>query len=162
MVFLFVILSPLCGSTVKKAKLDGPQGKSSGRLHAEIGCSKIWRNCRECSTICFMFKGHKMTIIQPGFLLFPGREVQHLRDSESPKCEEHNHRCQGQPAQLGAGLHVVSPSLSPLVCLHFTPSCFLLSSAQCHSAPAALNTSVNFDNAASSSSSTSSARAFCA
>lgn len=37
------------------------------------------------------------------------REVQHLCDSQSPKCEEHHHRCQGQPAQLGARLHVVSP-----------------------------------------------------
>lgn len=40
------------------------------------------------------------------------REVQHLCDSKGTKCEEHNHCCQGQLAQLGARLHVVSPSLS--------------------------------------------------
>lgn len=55
------------------------------------------------------------------------REVQHLCDSQSTKCEEHNHCCKGQLAQLGARLHVVSLSspfappspslfLSPLIC----------------------------------------------
>lgn len=40
------------------------------------------------------------------------RKVQHLCDSKGTKCEEHNHCCQGQLAQLGARLHVVSPSSS--------------------------------------------------
>lgn len=36
------------------------------------------------------------------------REIQHLRDPEGAECQEHNHRCAGKPAQLGAGFHVVS------------------------------------------------------
>lgn len=36
------------------------------------------------------------------------RQVQRLRDIEGAECEEHDHRCAGRPALLGAGLHVVS------------------------------------------------------
>lgn len=36
------------------------------------------------------------------------REIQHLRDPEGAECQEHDHRRARQPAQLGAGLHVVS------------------------------------------------------
>lgn len=38
------------------------------------------------------------------------REIQHIRDFEGPECEKHNHRRTGQWTQLGARLHVVSPS----------------------------------------------------
>lgn len=50
-----------------------------------------------------------LLFLHPSFL---NREVQHLCDSQSTKCEEHNHCCKGQLAQLGARLHVVSPSSS--------------------------------------------------
>lgn len=36
------------------------------------------------------------------------REIQHIRDSEGAECQEHDHRRAGEPAQLGAGFHVVS------------------------------------------------------
>lgn len=41
-------------------------------------------------------------------LLCSHREVQHLRDAEGAECQKHHHRGAGQPACLGAGLHVVS------------------------------------------------------
>lgn len=52
------------------------------------------------------------------FLALLNREVQHLCDAKGAKCEEHNYRCQGQLAQLGARLHVVSPLIA---FSHFSP-----------------------------------------
>ena len=36
------------------------------------------------------------------------REIQHLCDPEGAECQKHDHRGPRQPAQLGAGFHVVS------------------------------------------------------
>ena len=36
------------------------------------------------------------------------REIQHICDPEGAECQEHDHCRTGQPAQLGAGFHVVS------------------------------------------------------
>lgn len=36
------------------------------------------------------------------------REIQHICDPEGAECQEHDHRCAGEPAQLGTGFHVVS------------------------------------------------------
>lgn len=47
------------------------------------------------------------------------REIQHVCDSEGSECEEYDYCGTGQPAQLGARLHVVSPS-------YFCPSLIFL------------------------------------
>lgn len=38
------------------------------------------------------------------------REIQYVCDPEGAECQEHDHCRTGQPAQLGAGFHVVSHS----------------------------------------------------
>lgn len=91
------------------------------------------------------FPSHRCVILTQPFLHLSScnREVQHLCDSKGTKCEEHNHRCPGQLAQLGAGLHVVSPSSSsyrallsfccPSLCT-LSSSCLLIPYFSCLSA----------------------------
>lgn len=72
-------------------------------------CYSVEHNTYISGTTVLFSNAKVFLFVLPSLL---NREVQHLCDSKSTKCEEHNHCCQGQLAQLGARLHVVSPSSS--------------------------------------------------
>ncbi len=65
--------------------------------------------------------------------LFSCREIQHIRDFEGSECEKYDHRRTGQWTQLGARLHVVSPSYFLLSFDFFFA--FIFSSSLCPSHP---------------------------
>ena len=44
------------------------------------------------------------------------RQVPHVRDPQAAECQVYHHRGQGQQAQLGAGLHVVSTTTNRNSC----------------------------------------------
>ena len=117
----------LCVPTVKKAKFDGPQGEwASGGwggggqrdpkliLLGDI-TRIVWGGGeRDRGSLGRTMGGHSRGGVGGGTgwslhpLLCSRREVQHLCDAEGAECQKYHHRSAGQPACLGAGLHVVS------------------------------------------------------
>ena len=116
----------LCVPTVKKAKFDGPQGEwASGGWGGGQRDPKlillgditriVWGGGeRDRGSLGRTMGGHSRGGVGGGTgwslhpLLCSRREVQHLCDAEGAECQKYHHRSAGQPACLGAGLHVVS------------------------------------------------------